>query len=81
MLNGTPASVHPPRGRDRAESSDHVETQGTLAVQDFGDLGSGTDIPDKIFPGQSHLIHAEPDSLDRIGWVDGRVLLLVVFDE
>src|ERR1039457_3237873 len=59
-----------------AQPDDHGDGQGPLVVEHFGDARSASDDARKVASGQPHLLHPEPDGIDRVWRIDGVVLRL-----
>ena len=61
--------------------SDHGKGKTSLVVEHLADFGPWADVRLKVLPRESHLIHSEFDSFDRIGRANGIVSVFLVTDE
>ena len=63
------------------ERAHHVHVQGAAAAQDLVHARSSSETMCYVDGLESGLVHAEPDRLDRVGWVDRNSLALMGLDD
>lgn len=65
----------------RLQRADHAETEGALAVEDFGNLAFALNVGREVAGLEPELIHPKANGLNRIRRRNGLVFRFIILDE